>query len=98
MIRRPPRSTLFPYTTLFRSIWQQHWAYLQTPVFVGEFGGRSTGQDTEGVWQRSLVAFLHTHDISYAYWAWNPNSGDTGGILKDDWKTVNQSKLDVLNA
>src|SRR3712207_8295723 len=23
MIRRPPRSTLFPYTTLFRSWWQQ---------------------------------------------------------------------------
>src|SRR5258708_20365989 len=22
MIRRPPRSTLFPYTTLFRSAWQ----------------------------------------------------------------------------
>src|SRR3712207_8831363 len=22
MIRRPPRSTLFPYTTLFRSFWQ----------------------------------------------------------------------------
>src|SRR2546426_9355869 len=24
MIRRPPRSTLFPYTTLFRSMEQQH--------------------------------------------------------------------------
>src|SRR5256885_10286686 len=24
MIRRPPRSTLFPYTTLFRSVEQQH--------------------------------------------------------------------------
>src|SRR5258708_40091706 len=24
MIRRPPRSTLFPYTTLFRSGWTQH--------------------------------------------------------------------------
>src|SRR2546429_6869311 len=23
MIRRPPRSTLFPYTTLFRSRWQE---------------------------------------------------------------------------
>src|SRR5256885_5063612 len=23
MIRRPPRSTLFPYTTLFRSIWEK---------------------------------------------------------------------------
>src|SRR2546428_3765623 len=25
MIRRPPRSTLFPYTTLFRSIGHQWW-------------------------------------------------------------------------
>src|SRR3712207_7965742 len=24
MIRRPPRSTLFPYTTLFRSRWDAH--------------------------------------------------------------------------
>src|SRR3712207_7908914 len=24
MIRRPPRSTLFPYTTLFRSVREQH--------------------------------------------------------------------------
>src|SRR2546430_11367200 len=24
MIRRPPRSTLFPYTTLFRSVFQAH--------------------------------------------------------------------------
>src|SRR5258707_10570679 len=25
MIRRPPRSTLFPYTTLFRSVWVPVW-------------------------------------------------------------------------
>src|SRR3712207_9566673 len=25
MIRRPPRSTLFPYTTLFRSWWASAW-------------------------------------------------------------------------
>jgi len=84
------------------AIWQKHWAYLQqngtAPVFVGEFGGPSMGQDTEGVWQRTLVSFLHTQGISYAYWAWNADSGDTGGILQNDWKTVNQSKLDVLRA
>src|SRR2546430_10472168 len=28
MIRRPPRSTLFPYTTLFRSLWLQQRAAL----------------------------------------------------------------------
>src|SRR5438309_4715645 len=27
MIRRPPRSTLFPYTTLFRSRFDEHLAY-----------------------------------------------------------------------
>src|SRR5258705_1179734 len=32
MIRRPPRSTLFPYTTLFRSIKK---LALQTPGFAG---------------------------------------------------------------
>src|SRR5260370_7925456 len=26
MIRRPPRSTLFPYTTLFRSLWRRRGA------------------------------------------------------------------------
>src|SRR5256885_8950765 len=28
MIRRPPRSTLFPYTTLFRSVW------IREPLFL----------------------------------------------------------------
>src|SRR3712207_8156032 len=27
MIRRPPRSTLFPYTTLFRSCGEESWVY-----------------------------------------------------------------------
>src|SRR5258708_21103323 len=37
MIRRPPRSTLFPYTTLFRSLRQFNYAVyiaLITPLFV----------------------------------------------------------------
>ena len=83
-------------------VWQEHWAYLQlqgtAPVLLGEFGGRSMGRDVGGVWQRSLIAFLKAHNISYTYWSWNPDSGDTGGILQDDWKTVNQAKIQVLNA
>ncbi|HEX6551828.1 MAG TPA: glycoside hydrolase family 5 protein [Ktedonobacteraceae bacterium] len=82
-------------------VWQQHWAYLQmeniAPVLLGEFGGRSVGTDPAGVWQRSLVVFLHEQGISYTYWAWNPDSGDTGGILQNNWTTVNQSKLHILS-
>ena len=83
------------------AIWRRHWAYLPAdgiaPVLVGEFGGRSMGHDLEGTWQRSLVDFLKASGLSYTYWSWNPDSGDTGGILKDDWTTIDRAKLDVLS-
>ena len=83
------------------ALWDQHWAYLArtsaAPVLVGEFGGRSVGMDTEGVWQHSLLTFLRDNGLSYAYWSWNPDSGDTGGILQDDWTTLNAQKLAMLS-
>src|SRR5262249_44642864 len=30
------------------------------------------------------------------YWTWNPNSSDTGGILRDDWNTVREDKVALL--
>ena len=67
-------------------------------MLVGEFGGRSVGTDAEGVWQRSLVAYLQANGFDYTYWCWNPNSGDTGGVLQDDWTSLNQAKLSMLQA
>lgn len=84
------------------NLWYSHWAYLKltgvAPVLIGEFGGRSVGNDPEGVWQRTLLAYLQSNSFDYTYWSWNPNSGDTGGILLDDWTTVNAAKLAVLQA
>src|SRR5438132_2359695 len=34
MIRRPPRSTLFPYTTLFRSVSARSLTYLPRPLIT----------------------------------------------------------------
>src|SRR2546425_5543460 len=36
MIRRPPRSTLFPYTTLFRSDWTAFWPGIVRGVEQGK--------------------------------------------------------------
>src|SRR2546430_11844981 len=36
MIRRPPRSTLFPYTTLFRSLYHRQQGYF--PARAAEYG------------------------------------------------------------
>src|SRR5256885_14400418 len=45
MIRRPPRSTLFPYTTLFRSV-------LARPTFFGKTPNGEPGAGAD--WIRSL--------------------------------------------
>lgn len=82
-------------------IWDQMWGYLQkqniAPVLVGEFG--STLQDPKDVtWLKKLLEYMGTGStgMSFTYWSWNPDSGDTGGILNDDWRTVNQQKQSIL--
>jgi endoglucanase len=81
-------------------IWDEHWGFIKkqntAPVLLGEFGGKSVGNTTEGKYQKSLVSYLKQRGISYTYWCWNPDSGDTGGVLKNNWKTVDQSKLKML--
>ncbi|WP_232231828.1 cellulase family glycosylhydrolase [Coleofasciculus chthonoplastes] len=81
--------------------WEIGWNYIATkgiaPVFIGEFGGRQVdSQSKEGVWQQKLVNFVQKEDLGFAYWSWNPNSDDTGGLLKDDWLTVQEPKQDLL--
>lgn len=82
------------------ALWDTQWGYLVKegigPVVLGEFGGRSVGDDAEGIWQHALMAYLKDNGISYTYWSWNPNSGDTGGVLTDDWTTVHRDKLAML--
>src|ERR1041385_9278078 len=47
MIRRPPRSTLFPYTTLFRSLLGQPDAQLDHPRSAADRGWRSEEHTSE---------------------------------------------------
>src|SRR5205807_7812808 len=44
MLRRPPRSTLFPYTTLFRSWRKASWRGRGSPVPSSPASARSTGE------------------------------------------------------
>src|SRR3712207_8454790 len=48
MIRRPPRSTLFPYTTLFRSA--PGWPRVQTTFFSPSVAWDSLPEILQGLW------------------------------------------------
>src|SRR2546425_11156151 len=56
MIRRPPRSTLFPYTTLFRSL--AHGLLGQSRINAG-------GAEKEELLHADLVACVNSIDASY---------------------------------
>jgi endoglucanase len=81
------------------SIWDTHWGYLVkqqiAPVVLGEFGGRSVGDDPEGIWQRTLMDYAQAHAIGWLNWSFNPDSSDTGGLLSDDWLTVVEEKAQL---
>lgn len=82
--------------------WGEHFHYLYenntSPLFIGEFGIKD--QNAFGgiayTWFTEFMDFMGSR-YSWTFWTMNPNSGDTGGILQDDWASVNQWKVDVLS-
>jgi aryl-phospho-beta-D-glucosidase BglC (GH1 family) len=87
------------YPRNLTAIWDANWGYLLkqniAPVLVGEFGTKYTSS-VDRVWFEELVKYIGQQGASFTYWCWNPNSTDTGGILKDDWTTIHQDKQAVL--
>jgi aryl-phospho-beta-D-glucosidase BglC (GH1 family) len=95
------------YPNNLPSVWTQMWGYLYrddiAPVWLGEFGSYlQTTSDQQ--WYQQITSYLADttgappggQGISWSWWSWNPNSGDTGGILQNDWTTVNENKMQGL--
>ncbi len=88
----------FPRNLIDR--WQIGFHYIasqqKAPILVGEFGGRLNDKK-EVIWMREFVKYIHEKNLSFAFWSWNPNSEDTGGILLDDWSTVDLPKQKLIS-
>lgn len=80
--------------------WHRHFGYLKAmadaTVIVGEWGGFFKGKDRQ--WQEAFRDFLLDNQFGSFYWALNPNSEDTGGLLTNTWSTPESSKLALLRS
>ena len=90
----------FDKTTLTNDVWRPNWLYLHedgtAPLLIGEWGGR-LGQDArQDKWMTALRDLIVEHRLHQTFWVLNPNSGDTGGLLLDDWKTWDEQKYALL--
>lgn len=87
------------YPANLPSVWDKNWGYIQkqgiAPILLGEFGS-ALATESDKQWMTSIVSYLGTNKMSYAYWAFNSNSGVTGGLVKTDWRTPEAEKLAAL--
>jgi endoglucanase len=85
------------YPANLPALWDATWGGVaaSAPVLVGEFGTKLQ-TEVDRKWLGALAQYIGGKGMSFTYWSINPNSGDTGGLLGDDWQTVNQDKLSYL--
>jgi aryl-phospho-beta-D-glucosidase BglC (GH1 family) len=81
------------------AIWDSFWGSIHkqnlAPIWIGGFGTKLQTESDQH-WYQAICSYITSLGLNWCWWSWNPNSGHTGGILADDWQTVNQNKLQLL--
>jgi endoglucanase len=85
------------------ALWDEKFWFIRkqgiAPLFFGEFGIKeASASDPSSTAYKWFTRFLEYagKDAHWSFWCLNPNSGDTEGILKDDWVSVQQAKYGLL--
>ena len=88
----------YNYNSLYKDCWRDNWFYIQeegiAPLLIGEWGGYMTEPNL--TWMTHLRKFIKTNKINHTFWCFNANSGDTGGLVKDDFVTWDTEKYNFV--
>lgn len=97
-------SKTFSRESLLKDYWYDTWAYLveekQYPLLMGEWGGfidkehDPTGENKH--WMQELRDYMIDKRINHTFWCFNENSGDTGGLVYDDFGKWDEDKYDFV--
>ena len=89
----------FNKDTLYEDVWKDNWMFIHeegiAPLLLGEWGGFMDGGDNEK-WMVALRDLIVEHQLHHTFWCINPNSGDTGGLLNNDWLTWDEEKYALM--
>ncbi|WP_062132790.1 cellulase family glycosylhydrolase [Demequina aestuarii] len=90
----------FSAASLEREVWGPTWLYLHddglSPLLIGEWGGRLGQDERQDRWMTYLRDLIVDRHLHHTFWVVNPNSSDTGGLLKDDWTTWDEEKYALV--
>lgn len=98
VFQQPWFSGDYTYESLQKDCWNENWFFIQkdnvAPLLIGEWGGFLTEPNL--TWMTYLRQFIKENHINHTFWCFNANSGDTGGLVKDDFRTWDEEKYDFV--
>lgn len=88
----------YTYESLYEDAWKDNWLYISeegiAPLLIGEWGGFMTRPNLK--WMTYLRQLIKEKRINHTFWCFNANSGDTGGLVKDDFVTWDNEKYEFV--
>lgn len=88
----------YTYDSLMKDCWHDNWFYIYedntAPLLIGEWGGFMSEPNL--TWMTHMRKLIQTYHLNHTFWCLNANSGDTGGLLLDDFTTWDSTKYDFV--
>lgn len=88
----------YNYDSLMKDCWRDNWFFIYekktAPLLIGEWGGYM--QEPNLTWMKHIRKLIKTHKLHHTFWCFNQNSGDTGGLILDDWTTWDMEKYNFV--
>ncbi len=84
----------YDFDSLMTDCWQDNWMYIYNdntaPLLIGEWGGFM--QEPNLKWMTCMRRLISENHLNHTFWCYNANSGDTGGLVLDDFTTWDEEK------
>lgn len=88
----------YTFDSLYKDCWKDNWMYIHetktAPLLIGEWGGYMTEPNL--TWMTYMRKLIKDNKLNHTFWCFNANSGDTGGLVKDDFTTWDQEKYNFV--
>ena len=88
----------FTYESLYEDYWHEAWLYIDeeeiAPLLIGEWGGFMSGDNL--TWMTYMRQLIAEYRLNHTFWCFNANSGDTGGLVLDDFVTWDEDKYEFV--
>lgn len=88
----------YTYESLKEDAWNDNWLYIHdsgtAPILIGEWGGFMTEPNL--TWMKYLRQLIGEKHLNHTFWCFNANSGDTGGLVRDDFVTWDEEKYSFV--